>query len=117
MKFHISSYLRLPMSSVLPGPERRIVNGYGGCSGVLVLYLAAAPYITVYRLKVAADKRDGADLSEFIEFPSVRQSFKDQLNAHLAQEMASVKDMVDNRLPRLDRRSRERLPRKWWTPT
>ena len=64
--------------------------------GVLVLYLAAAPYITVYRMKAAAEKRDGAALSEFIEFPSVRQSLKDQLNANLAQEMASDKDMVDN---------------------
>ena len=64
--------------------------------GLLGIYLAAAPYITVYRMKAAAEKHDGAALSEFIEFPSVRQSLKDQLNAHLAQEMASDTDMADN---------------------
>lgn len=64
--------------------------------GLLGTYLAAAPYISVYRMKAAAEKHDGAALSEFIEFPSVRQSLKDQLNANLAQEMAADKDMADN---------------------
>lgn len=56
---------------------------------VVVLLLAwavAAPYLTVYRMKVAADARDGEALSQHIDFPSVRQSFKDQLNARMLGE-------------------------------
>lgn len=64
--------------------------------GLLGIYLAAAPYITVYRMKSAAENRDAETLSEFIEFPSVRQSLKDQLNANIAQEMASDNEMADN---------------------
>lgn len=59
-------------------------------------YLAGSPYLTVYQMKSAAEKHDGGALSEFIEFPSVRQSLKDQLNAHLADEMAADSEMADN---------------------
>jgi Protein of unknown function (DUF2939) len=52
------------------------------------IYIAASPYITVYQIKSAAERHDGEALSEHIEFPSVRQSLKDQMNAMLMKEMA-----------------------------
>ena len=52
------------------------------------IYIAASPYITVYQIKSAAERHDGEALSEHIEFPSVRQSLKDQANAMLMKEMA-----------------------------
>lgn len=51
-------------------------------------YLAATPYIVIHGMKSAAAARDGSTLSEYIDFPSVRQSLKDQLNAMLARNMA-----------------------------
>jgi hypothetical protein len=58
-------------------------------AGAFVLtYVAAAPYITAHRMKAAAEARDGGALSEHIEFPSVRQSLKDQMNAKVLGEMA-----------------------------
>lgn len=59
-----------------------------------VLYIAAAPYITVYQIRQAAEDRDAEGLSEHIDFPSVRQSLKDQMNAKV---MASTsEDLKDN---------------------
>jgi len=50
--------------------------------GVLVLtYVAAAPYITVYQIKAAAKTRNGEQLSEHIDFPSVRERMKSDLKA------------------------------------
>lgn len=81
------------------GPERRrsLWSGVGAVlAGLLVIYIAAAPYITVYRMKSVAEKHDGEALSEFIDFPSVRQSLKDQFNMRLAKETVSDDDLRDN---------------------
>jgi len=67
--------------------------------GVLVLavaYAAASPLLTVYYMKSAAEARDGEALSEYVDFPAVRQDLKDQLNVKLGREMAKEAD--DNAL-------------------
>lgn len=64
--------------------------------GLAMAYIAAAPYITVYRMKSAAQELDGEALSEYIEFPSVRQSLKDQMNAAFAKVMADNDGMKGN---------------------
>ena len=51
---------------------------------VLLGYLAATPYITVLKMKWAAENHDGEALSEYVDFPSLRQSLKDNLNVALA---------------------------------
>lgn len=66
-----------------------------------VAWVAAAPYITVYRMKAAAENRDGEALSEHIDFTSVRQSLKDQLNALFAKKLTESKDLKDNPLAAL----------------
>lgn len=81
------------------GPKRSYKKLWwlvGALAVLAGIYLVGSPYLTVYQMKSAAEKRDGAALSEFIEFPSVRQSLKDQLNAHLADEMAADPEMADN---------------------
>ena len=54
---------------------------------LLAIYLAAAPYITVYQIKSAAKAHDGVALSQHIDFASVRQSLKDQMNAKFMREL------------------------------
>ncbi|MBL1376584.1 DUF2939 domain-containing protein [Zobellella iuensis] len=57
-------------------------------AAVLALgYGVAAPWITVYQIREAADNRDGRALAEHVEFDSVRQSLKDQLNARMLREL------------------------------
>ena len=56
---------------------------------ILVLaYIFAAPYITIYQMKNAAENHDGEALSEHVDFPVLRQNLKDQMNAMLGKEMA-----------------------------
>ncbi|RUO44535.1 hypothetical protein CWE23_00355 [Idiomarina aquatica] len=52
-----------------------------------LVFQAVSPYLTVYQIKSAAESRDSEALSEHIEFSSVRQSLKDQLNAMMASTM------------------------------
>ena len=63
---------------------------------LVIAYLAAGPYITVYHLRMAAKERDASALSEYVDFPRVRQSLKDQINARLLNKMASNSDAKDN---------------------
>lgn len=53
----------------------------GGGIALFAMYMAAGPYITIYQMRSAAEQRDGEALAEHIEFPSVRQSLKEQMNA------------------------------------
>ena len=66
-----------------------------GAIAVLVVgYIFVAPYLTVYQMKVAAEKHDGESLSEYVDFPSLRQNLKDQMNTMLGKEMA--KEVADD---------------------
>lgn len=68
-------------------------------AGVGVLcasYVVAAPYITVYQMKAAAERHDGEALSEHIDFPSVRQSLKDQINAAFLKDMTKDSGTKDS---------------------
>lgn len=69
---------------------------FGIVAGLLAAYAAAAPYVTVHQMKAAAQRRDGEALAEHIEFPSVRQSLKDQLNALFLKELAEDEKLADN---------------------
>jgi hypothetical protein len=54
---------------------------------LLVGWGIASPYVVSQQMKSAAEARDGEVLSEHIEFPTLRQNVKDQLNAAMAKEM------------------------------
>jgi hypothetical protein len=64
----------------------------GGTLVVFALYVAAAPYITVYQMGSAMDRRDGEALAEHIEFPSVRENLKEQMNARLLGQITGGSD-------------------------
>lgn len=68
----------------------------GIAAGLLAIYVAAGPYIVVQQIRSAAEERDGEALSEHVEFPSVRQSIKDQVNAEFAKQMVEDQSMRDN---------------------
>jgi len=59
------------------------------------VYIISAPYITVYQMRAAAENHDGEALSEHVDFPSVRQSLKDQMNTMVMKHMSS-NEMKDN---------------------
>ena len=70
-----------------------------GITAVLfAAYIVAAPYITVHQMSSAAENHNGEALSEHVEFPSVRQSIKDQMNAMFVKRMCSGLMISDTNL-------------------
>lgn len=57
----------------------------------ILAYLYASPYLVLNSIKNAAQAGDSEKVSKYIDYPSVRQSFKDQMNAYMVKEMASKK--------------------------
>ncbi|MFL9871659.1 DUF2939 domain-containing protein [Paraburkholderia megapolitana] len=47
----------------------------------------ASPYMTLDRLKRAADARDAATVDQYVDFPALRESLKQQVTALLAQRL------------------------------
>ena len=54
---------------------------------VICGYLYASPYFALNNIKKAAQAGDSDTVSKYIDYPSVRQSFKDQVNAMMAKEL------------------------------
>ncbi|PKN19499.1 MAG: hypothetical protein CVU71_08325 [Deltaproteobacteria bacterium HGW-Deltaproteobacteria-6] len=55
----------------------------------VVGYVAAGPYLTVWAIKTAIVEQDSEKLSENIEFPTLRQNLKDQLNAAMMKNISA----------------------------
>ena len=58
---------------------------------IFAIYLYASPYLVLNNIKNAAEQGDADKLSGYIDFPSVKQSMKDQVKAVMVKELASSK--------------------------
>ena len=56
---------------------------------IFAIYLYASPYIALYNIKHAAEQKDADKLSGYIDFPSVKQSMKDQVKAAMVEEITA----------------------------
>ncbi|VWB21723.1 membrane protein [Burkholderia lata] len=54
-------------------------------------YAYASPYVTLGRLKSAIDARDAQAISEYVDFPSLRVSLKQQVTEELMRRIDAVK--------------------------
>ena len=59
---------------------------------IFLIYFYASPYIVLNNIKKAAEQGDADKLSGYIDFPSVKQSMKDQVKAAMVEELASSKE-------------------------
>lgn len=55
-------------------------------------YLGLTPYLTLMSLKQAVQSHDGEAIAEKVEFSSVRESLKEQINAKITSEALSSGD-------------------------
>lgn len=69
--------------------NKKFIWSIAGFVLALLVYLYASPYIAINSIKNAAQAGDSGKLSKYIDYPSVRQSFKDQMNAMMVKEMAN----------------------------
>lgn len=59
-------------------------------------YWAASPYIAAHKIKQAAEQKDAEALAEYVDFPSVRQSLKEQIKAAAMKEYSKDKELMEN---------------------
>ena len=60
---------------------------------VVVAYIAAGPYLTLLDIKTGVIEKDSEKLADNIEFSTLRQNIKDQLNAKMMEKAATkIKD-------------------------
>lgn len=55
-------------------------------------YLYLSPYLVLNKIKHAAQAGQSEKVSQYIDYPSVRQSFKDQMNRKLMQTASEQRD-------------------------
>lgn len=67
--------------------NKKIIGAIIALAVVICGYLYASPYIAINNIKNAAQAGDSVKVSKYIDYPSVRQSFKDQMNAKMAKEV------------------------------
>ena len=61
---------------------------------LVVGYVAAGPYLTISAIKAGIVEQNSEKLSENIDFPTLRQNLKDQLNAVMMKKVTT--DLKDN---------------------
>lgn len=64
-------------------------------AAVLALSSYASPYWTLHQMKSAIDDKDAERLSEHIDFPALRESFKGQMMTAMNRQMSSP-EMANN---------------------
>jgi hypothetical protein len=67
--------------------NKKIIWLVVGLMLVFIGYLYASPYLVLNSMKNAAQAGDSAKVSQYIDYPSVRQSLKEQINTHMLQEI------------------------------
>ena len=73
---------------------KKLLPWLAGLLVIFAIYLYASPYIALYNIKNAAEQKDADKLSGYIDFPSVKQSIKDQVKAAMVEEL-TVNDEQD----------------------
>ena len=69
-----------------------LLTGIGVVALALIAWLFVSPYIALYQLRSAAQEGDVEQLSELVDFPSVRENLKADMKAHLIRELAKEDD-------------------------
>ena len=69
--------------------NKKIIGAIIALVVVICGYLYASPYIAINNIKKAAEEGDTEKLSTYIDYPSVRESFKSQVKAIVMKDMAN----------------------------
>lgn len=63
---------------------------------LIAAYVYASPYLRLWQLRNGIINKDHETVSSFVDFPTLKQSLKDEMNAYLMAEMAKNQEMKDN---------------------
>lgn len=65
----------------------KLALGGGLLFALLLIWFYLSPYIALYNLKDAVEKKDYETVASYIDFGSVKESIKSQLNAEMSKKM------------------------------
>jgi hypothetical protein len=94
--------IRPPIRKVLPQPALQPSNPpipryvVIAAASIIVLYLIS-PYFSLGRLRAALESGNRDSLESRIDFPSIRESLKDQLRIHVTKSLAKDENLKQNR--------------------
>ncbi|WP_298145806.1 DUF2939 domain-containing protein [uncultured Acinetobacter sp.] len=71
--------------------NKKVIAGVVALLIIVLAYIYASPYLVLNTIKKAAQQGDSEKVSAYVDYPSVRQSLKDQMNAHLMKDVVSDK--------------------------
>lgn len=77
-------------------PKRRNWWPYALAAGILVTalagvaYVASGPYRTLKAIQTAIESSDSQSLNEYVDFPTLRQNLKQQLNARTGNQVQNA---------------------------
>ena len=71
---------------------KKLLPWLAGIFVLFAIYLYASPYIALHGIKTAVEQKDADKLSGYIDFPSVKQSIKDQIKARMVKEVTTSAD-------------------------
>ncbi|MGV2291442.1 DUF2939 domain-containing protein [Trinickia sp. YCB016] len=81
-----------PVRSTQRNPVALAIKAVIAIAVVAVLgYAYASPYVALDRLKRAADARDAQTLNQYVDYPALRQSLKDQVTQVLTRRIDEQK--------------------------
>lgn len=83
-KANAEFYHKLRMSMILS----KIKLYFAVIFPILCLWFGFTPYLTVHNMRKAAEAKDAAELSTYVDFPALKESLKGNFNALMAKEMA-----------------------------
>lgn len=64
-------------------------------------WLYATPYLTIYSMKNAAENNDATKFSSYVNYPSLRESFKNTFKAAFNKQMLKDKDKNEDGLGKI----------------
>lgn len=67
--------------------NRKIVGGVIAASLCAAALLYASPYLTLYQIRGAIERKDADAVSEYVDFPALRESVKAQMLVRMQSEM------------------------------
>lgn len=67
----------------------KIITAGALASVAFIASIAASPYIALHQMKVAVQERDADALSDYVDFPALRENVKGQLMAQMSSKMDS----------------------------
>lgn len=65
----------------------KLALGGGLLFALLLIWFYLSPYIALYNLKDAVEKKDYETVASYIDFGSVKESIKSQLNVEMSKKM------------------------------